>query len=63
MSKVMVDIYPGRVRLDGSNVLLAELESTVKECYQGFEFELCFTCRFASRQDVMMAKKILGLPA
>jgi len=62
MNKIKVDIFPGRVRLDGMNVPLAELESTVKELYHGFEFELCFVCGFASKSDVTTAKKILGLP-
>lgn len=62
MKKIMVDIYPGRVRLDGMNVPLVELESTIKELYQGFKFQVCFVCGFASTQDVTTAKKILGVP-
>lgn len=62
MPKTWVDIYPGRVRLDGMNVPLGELKATITELYQGFEFQLCFVCGFASRDDVTTAKKILGLP-
>ena len=62
LKRISVDIFPGRVRLDGANIPLAELESTVKELYHGFEFELCFVCGFASKSDVTTAKKILGLP-